>query len=116
MNVIISIFTYLILTSLEIKNIYVDCDRDSILFTVIPAGPACHTMRISCFHNDLDQISDEKPLIETGVMDKVFNIIEERKKDMGMENSYTSSLFKEGFLLFPSSWYQRAKAAPRFFG
>ena len=82
--------------TLEIKNIYVDCDRDCILFTVIPAGPACHTMKISCFHNDLDKTSDEKPLIETGVMDKVFNIIEDRKKDMGMENSYTSSLFKEG--------------------
>ena len=54
-------------------------------------------MKISCFHtDDLDKTSNEKPLIETGVMDKVFNIIEDRKKDMGMENSYTSSLFKEG--------------------
>jgi phosphoribosyl-AMP cyclohydrolase / phosphoribosyl-ATP pyrophosphohydrolase len=30
-----------------------DCDLDTILVTVIPAGPACHTGEISCFFNHI---------------------------------------------------------------
>ncbi|PUU90472.1 MAG: phosphoribosyl-ATP pyrophosphohydrolase / phosphoribosyl-AMP cyclohydrolase, partial [Halanaerobium sp.] len=31
----------------EIKEIYYDCDQDTILFLVEPAGPACHTGKTS---------------------------------------------------------------------
>jgi phosphoribosyl-AMP cyclohydrolase len=27
-----------------------DCDHDTVLLAVVPAGPACHTGAVSCFH------------------------------------------------------------------
>jgi phosphoribosyl-AMP cyclohydrolase / phosphoribosyl-ATP pyrophosphohydrolase len=30
-----------------------DCDLDTILVMVIPAGPACHTGQVSCFFNHI---------------------------------------------------------------
>jgi phosphoribosyl-AMP cyclohydrolase len=29
-----------------------DCDHDTVLLTVEPAGPACHTGAVSCFHDE----------------------------------------------------------------
>ena len=30
-----------------------DCDGDTLLFVVSPAGPACHTGNVTCFFNQL---------------------------------------------------------------
>ncbi len=38
----------------EIKEIYVDCDEDSIIYVVKANGPACHTGNRSCFYRRLD--------------------------------------------------------------
>ena len=37
----------------RIVEIIADCDADALLIRVEPAGPACHTGRISCFHRPL---------------------------------------------------------------
>jgi phosphoribosyl-ATP pyrophosphohydrolase/phosphoribosyl-AMP cyclohydrolase len=37
----------------RVQEIYVDCDGDSLLVLVEPAGPACHTGEISCFFSHL---------------------------------------------------------------
>ena len=34
---------------LNIVNIYIDCDRDCLIYMVNPDGPACHTNTKSCF-------------------------------------------------------------------
>src|SRR4030043_1157663 len=39
--------------SLTVKEITTDCDNDSLLIKVAPAGPVCHTGNMSCFGNDL---------------------------------------------------------------
>ena len=39
--------------SQKIKEIKVDCDSDSLIYLVEPAGPACHTGERACFHNSL---------------------------------------------------------------
>ena len=36
---------------LTVHSITVDCDGDTVLLRVEPAGPACHTGNRSCFHN-----------------------------------------------------------------
>jgi phosphoribosyl-AMP cyclohydrolase len=35
---------------LNVHEIWVDCDADTVLLKVDPAGPACHTGRQSCFY------------------------------------------------------------------
>lgn len=43
----------------KVENIYVDCDGDTLLILVEPAGPACHTGATSCFFQELPMISEE---------------------------------------------------------
>jgi phosphoribosyl-AMP cyclohydrolase len=38
----------------KIIEMYLDCDADTILVKVEPAGPACHTGRVSCFFNQIN--------------------------------------------------------------
>jgi phosphoribosyl-AMP cyclohydrolase len=33
----------------QVVDISVDCDGDTLLVRVVPAGPACHTGAVSCF-------------------------------------------------------------------
>jgi phosphoribosyl-AMP cyclohydrolase len=37
----------------HVVEIHVDCDRDTLLIRVHPAGPACHTGNETCFYRDL---------------------------------------------------------------
>lgn len=37
----------------RVTAIYVDCDGDTLLVLVDPAGPACHTGEVSCFYRRL---------------------------------------------------------------
>ena len=39
---------------MEVVEVRLDCDADSILLRVKPAGPACHTGAESCFFNQPD--------------------------------------------------------------
>lgn len=37
----------------RVREIYYDCDGDTLLVKVAAAGPACHTGAVSCFFNKL---------------------------------------------------------------
>ena len=37
-----------------VKEIRIDCDGDTILLLVEPAGPACHTGHESCFYRSME--------------------------------------------------------------
>ena len=37
-----------------VKQIFLDCDLDTILVKAEPCGPACHTGSESCFFNKVD--------------------------------------------------------------
>jgi len=39
---------------LRVEEIRVDCDADTLLLRVLPAGPACHTGARSCFFRVLE--------------------------------------------------------------
>ncbi len=46
---------------LNIKDILIDCDQDTLIYKVEPAGPACHTGNRTCFYRRLNfkgEISD----------------------------------------------------------
>jgi phosphoribosyl-ATP pyrophosphohydrolase/phosphoribosyl-AMP cyclohydrolase len=42
----------------KVREIYVDCDEDSLLILVDPAGPACHTGEVSCFYRALSEFTE----------------------------------------------------------
>lgn len=70
---------------LFVKEITTDCDNDSLLIKVDPAGPVCHTGSVSCFNE-----SDSK-----GFLYKLEKIIHQRIDD-DILDSYTNKIFKEG--------------------
>jgi phosphoribosyl-AMP cyclohydrolase len=41
---------------LTVQEIRIDCDQDTLLLRVHPAGPACHTGERSCFYRFLEEI------------------------------------------------------------
>ena len=42
----------------QIKELWVDCDYDTILYLVKQKGNACHTGDKTCFHNKLKEKTD----------------------------------------------------------
>jgi phosphoribosyl-ATP pyrophosphohydrolase/phosphoribosyl-AMP cyclohydrolase len=80
-------------------EIRVDCDRDTLLLRVHPAGPACHTGARSCFYRALDEEGGLRPLDqeerESGdLLDELFAVILERKRT-APSGSYTASLLAD---------------------
>lgn len=71
--------------SLFIKEIITDCDNDTLLIKVNPAGPVCHTGADTCFNENNAGFT----------LEKLENIIADRKNNPS-ESSYTSSLFAKG--------------------
>jgi phosphoribosyl-ATP pyrophosphohydrolase/phosphoribosyl-AMP cyclohydrolase len=71
---------------LEIKEILLDCDSDTILIKAVPSGAVCHTGADTCF--------DEKNESENFLFE-LEKIIQNRKQNRD-ENSYTSRLFAKG--------------------
>jgi len=71
---------------LKVKEINTDCDSDSLLVKAQPIGPTCHTGRYSCFNEEESN---------TSFLYELEKIIRERKQNLP-ENSYTTSLFKDG--------------------
>ena len=45
--------------TLAVKEIRIDCDADTLLLLVEPAGPTCHTNAESCFFRDLNEFIAE---------------------------------------------------------
>jgi len=43
----------------SVREIRVDCDGDTLLILVDPAGPACHMGEVSCFFRTLDEITED---------------------------------------------------------
>jgi len=81
----------------KVREISVDCDADTLLILVDPAGPACHTGATSCFYRSLDEFAalDEDTSMSDDILDRLETIIEDRKANP-KPGSYTSSLFEAG--------------------
>ncbi len=77
-----------------VKELLIDCDKDTILAKVRQVGVACHTGSRSCFFTDLvkREYDDTNPLT---VFTQVYDVIMDRKKNP-KEGSYTNYLFEKG--------------------
>lgn len=69
---------------LKVVQIAEDCDQDTILITVQPVGPTCHTGQVSCFGST-----------SQGVLYTLAELIMTRQQQLPA-NSYTTSLFQAG--------------------
>lgn len=108
-----------------VEEIKLDCDNDTLLITVNPAGPACHTGKKSCFYRKLagdkiiemdnsgeqigkmeesnkDQLDEgRQPIVNKYQLSKavflfkLYNIVADRKKNP-IKGSYTNYLFEKG--------------------
>lgn len=45
----------------KVVALWIDCDEDTLLIEVEPAGPACHTGEISCFFRKLEEVIANGP-------------------------------------------------------
>ena len=70
---------------LEVKDMQIDCDNDTILIKAEPAGPTCHTGATSCFQEETSK----------GFMYELEQTISD-KIDQDEAGSYTNQLFKRG--------------------
>ncbi len=49
----------------RVRNIYLDCDGDTLLLQIDQTGPACHTNRASCFYQQRQEnnwVTIEEPM------------------------------------------------------
>jgi len=72
---------------LKVIEIKLDCDWDTLLITVIPEGPVCHTGNLSCFGDETGISLHFLPLLQ--------HILKSRKEEKP-EGSYTAGLFRKG--------------------
>lgn len=77
-----------------VKELIIDCDKDTILAKVSQIGAACHTGNPTCFFTPLAQkeYDNTNPLT---VFNEVYNTIMDRKLHP-KEGSYTNYLFDKG--------------------
>lgn len=73
---------------LELISIKEDCDNDTLLVKVKPAGPTCHIGTDTCWQEANNQ--------EFGFLSKLENTIAIRKENADAEKSYVASLFTKG--------------------
>ena len=67
---------------LQVVKMRADCDRDCVLATVLPTGPACHTGSWTCFSSAVDEKSS---------MGRLYNVIADRFANP-KPGSYTATL------------------------
>jgi phosphoribosyl-AMP cyclohydrolase / phosphoribosyl-ATP pyrophosphohydrolase len=81
----------------RVVDVVLDCDGDTLVVRVEPAGPACHTGQTSCFHNAIQTENESKEHDEDlgEVFGRLYGLIEKRKRERP-QGSYTTYLFDQG--------------------
>lgn len=73
---------------LNLVDMKVDCDNDSLLVTVNPVGPTCHTGTDTCWK--------EENTTSYGFLTALEDIITDRKENPENKDSYVASLYRKG--------------------
>jgi phosphoribosyl-ATP pyrophosphohydrolase/phosphoribosyl-AMP cyclohydrolase len=82
---------------LEVVSVVADCDADTLLLSVLPVGPSCHTGRPTCFFRRVGpggELSDQ-PTEAAPFLTELGELLEARKASSA-EKSYTKSLLAGG--------------------
>lgn len=85
--------------TLHVKELFIDCDLDTILVKAQPAGPTCHTGERACFFSMLDEqghvVCRSADDAQGGILESVLRTIRERRSSP-QAGSYASKLFEGG--------------------
>lgn len=73
---------------LNLVDIRLDCDNDTLLIQVNPVGPTCHKGTDTCWRETNKQ--------EFGFLSQLENVIKDRKENATEDKSYVASLFNKG--------------------
>jgi phosphoribosyl-AMP cyclohydrolase / phosphoribosyl-ATP pyrophosphohydrolase len=73
---------------LNLVDLKVDCDQDTILIKATPDGPTCHTGDDTCWQESNNQ--------DYGFLSKLEDTIAKRKQNATADKSYVASLFEKG--------------------
>jgi phosphoribosyl-ATP pyrophosphohydrolase/phosphoribosyl-AMP cyclohydrolase len=71
---------------LDVAEIIIDCDNDTLLIKATPRGPVCHTGADTCFNEKNEEVWN---------LESLENIIQDRKKNP-ISGSYTNKLLDSG--------------------
>ena len=77
---------------MQVAELRVDCDGDTLLALVNPIGPACHTGERTCFHRTL---WGNENSTEATFLGRLWYYLNKRKND-STEESYTARLLSQG--------------------
>lgn len=82
---------------LLVKDLFVDCDGDTLLVKAQPSGPICHTGQPACFFKRVEGMTESETTHDAqgGMLEAVYHIIQSRKTSLE-EKSYVASLFRGG--------------------
>jgi phosphoribosyl-ATP pyrophosphohydrolase/phosphoribosyl-AMP cyclohydrolase len=84
---------------LRVKDLFVDCDRDTILVKAEPVGPTCHTGERTCFFvrmTEEGQAGEDKTQdVAGGILERIYQTILARKA-VPQPDSYVSKLLQGG--------------------
>jgi len=83
---------------LQLKEVFLDCDQDTVLVKAQPVGPTCHTGSRSCFFSRISPTSevDATNPVGTawgGITQRLFEMVSDRKANPNA-NSYVSKLLQ----------------------
>ena len=76
--------------TLDVVDVALDCDNDTLLVTAHPRGPACHNGTVTCFGD-----STRSAAGDIAFLSKLESVIAQRASDKP-ENSYTARLLAKG--------------------
>jgi len=76
---------------LNVREISIDCDHDTLLIKALPMGPVCHTGSDTCFNED----NDPELMASTEFLFYLESVIHDRREHP-IEGSYTNHLFSRG--------------------
>ncbi len=75
---------------LQLVDVHVDCDHDTLLVTANPVGPTCHTGTITCFGDEPVTAAER-----ISFLTRLEAVLAQRIKDQP-EGSYTARLWERG--------------------
>jgi len=73
---------------LNLVDIKLDCDNDTLLIQVNPKGSTCHKGTDTCWNEENNQ--------SYGFLSQLEKVIQERKENTENQDSYVTSLFRKG--------------------